>query len=416
MDRSEHDMARLFLKFFSKEKLSPAETALLKTYLTASMANRRKFIELTKKLELKDRLQEFSKNINQSEENVWKLIQDKLRADVSTNQEQTHVIPIRGRSFMWIRWAAAAMVVITAGSLIYLLAGKHSGTEPIKPLAQNQVSDAQPGSDRAVLTLADGSTIVLDNAHNGQLGRQGAVTISKLGSGELAYSKAKPRSGDALLYNTLTTPRAGQFEVVLPDGSKVWLNNASSLRYPAAFAGAERRVELKGEAYFEIAKDRTHPFKVAIISSSPLGAGGSTVEVLGTHFNINSYPDETLQKTTLLEGSIQFVTNGAATLIKPGQQVNTNDKGQTKVLSSVDTDEVIAWKNGYFHFAHADVPTVMRQLARWYDIDIQYEGAVPSLLFDGKIPRSLSLSNVLEILKTNQLHSSIEGKKLVIKE
>ena len=411
MDRSEHDMARLFLKFISKEKLSPAETALLKEYLTASMANRRKFIALTKKHGLQDRLQEFSKNIDESEDTVWKLVQDKLRAGVHYKNEETPIIPTRGRSFTWVRWAAAAMVIVMTGSLAWFLTAKKSGTDTIKPLAQNQVNEVLPGSDRAILTLGDGSTVVLDNAHNGQIGRQGAVTISKLGNGQLAYSKGEV-DGSAVVYNTLTTPRAGQYEVVLPDGTKVWLNNASSLRYPASFTGAERRVTVSGEGYFEVAKDKAHPFKVVVHKPQEEDA---LIEVLGTNFNINAYPDENLQKTTLLEGSIKFIKNGAAALVKPGQQVNTGDKGQAKVLSGIDTDEVIAWKNGYFHFADADVPTVMRQLARWYDVDIQYEGAVPAKTFRGKIGRNLPLADVLEVLKTNQLHCIIAGKKLIVK-
>lgn len=406
MDRSEQDIAKIILKYIEKEQLSAEESATLKNYLTGSMANRRKFVELTKKQGLKKKLSDFSGITKENAEATWQKIQEKLREDIQL-EEQTPFIPTPQRSFTWIRYAAAAIIIITAGAMVYLLAGKSPDTHSIKPIAQTPAQDILPGGDRAILTLGDGSTIVLDSARNGQLSRQGAVTINKA-DGRLTYSKGQD-GGDAVVYNTLRTPRAGQYQVVLPDGSQVWLNNASSLRYPAVFSGTERLVELTGEAYFEIAKDKQHPFKVHI-------DGGNTVEVLGTHFNINAYPDEAIQKTTLLEGTIRFSTPDKQAVLRPGQQADADAGKQVKILEDVDTEGVIAWKKGYFHFSHARTEDAMRQLSRWYDVEVSYENGVPHREFHGKIQRSLLLSQVLEILNTNQLHCYVQGRKLIVKE
>jgi ferric-dicitrate binding protein FerR (iron transport regulator) len=208
--------------------------------------------------------------------------------------------------------------------------------------------------------------------------------------------------------NTLTTPRGGQYEVMLPDGTKVWLNSASSLTYPVTFAGKERRVELTGEAYFEVAKNTSSPFFVK--------TSGQTVKVLGTHFNINSYEDEKCVKTTLLEGSVVITSDGnkQAVNLKPGQQ-SVNKAASFDVINEADIDEAVAWKNGKFLFRNTDLQTVMRQLSRWYDVDVEYQGTIAERHYRGRISRNVPVSQVFEILKTSGINFIINGRTIIVK-
>ena len=219
---------------------------------------------------------------------------------------------------------------------------------------------------------------------------------------------SQPAADQAIRYNTITTLRGGQYQVILPDGTKVWLNAASSLKYPTEFRGKERNVELTGEAYFEVAKNATMPFHVQ--------SAGQTVRVLGTHFNINAYEDEGVIKTTLLEGSIQITYQQAKVLIKPGEQARVVAGSPDKIIvdENADTDGAVAWKDGYFQFNHADIRTVMRQISRWYDVTVKYEGSVSSKDFGGAIERNLKLSQVLHILEKSQVHFVINGKEVVV--
>jgi ferric-dicitrate binding protein FerR (iron transport regulator) len=267
-------------------------------------------------------------------------------------------------------------------------------------------NDVKPGGNKAVLTLADGSAVVLDKLEKGAIADQGAARVVKLDDGKLAYNILTEKPAE-LAFNTLTTPAAGQFEVLLPDGSKVWLNNASSLRYPVAFTGKDREVELKGEAYFEIARNSRQPFKVHV--------GEMMVDVLGTSFNISAYEDERAIKTTLLTGAVRVSKGAAMVLPKANEQVQLNEAGKLSVLQDVDVDGVIAWKSGLFHFERADIKTVMRMLARWYDLDVRYEGPVTSHEFGGDIDRDLNLSQVLEVLQKNQVHFDLDGRVLTVR-
>jgi ferric-dicitrate binding protein FerR (iron transport regulator) len=306
----------------------------------------------------------------------------------------------------WLyRVAAAAVLVICLGVSFFLFTNKNesslAGTESNKP----KKNDLTPGRNTAVLTLADGSTIVLDNARNGELANQGNTKIVKLNDGQLTYNAAKENSGE-VLYNTMTTPRGGQYKLALPDGTEVWLNAASSIRYPTAFSGNERKVEITGEAYFEVAKDAAKPFKVMVNEME--------VQVLGTHFNINSYSDEATIKTTLLEGSVKISKGNDQKFLKPGQQAQLNNTGNIKVVNDVNVDAVMAWKNGYFSFENTDMASVMRQISRWYDVDIVYEGKIPDRKFGGEILRSSNASHVLKILEESKVNFRIEGKKIIV--
>jgi len=313
------------------------------------------------------------------------------------------VVPLIKRN--WFRLAVAAVFVLAVIGA-YLLVNQHPVELPVAN-NQHQINDILPGGNKAALTLSNRSDINLENVSNGTIVTEGVTKISKLNDGQLVYNilEEKPTQ---ILYNTVTTPRGGQYQLLLSDGSKVWLNSASSIRFPVSFIGDTRKVEVSGEAYFEVAKDPSMPFKVDV-------AGKNEIEVLGTHFNINSYEDDGSIKTTLLEGSVKVTSlkTGESKLITPGQQAQLNTKGQI-AINKADPDKVIAWKNGYFNFDGADTRTVMQFISRWYDVDVIYEGEVPQREFGGDIEKNLKLSQLLKILEKNDLQFRLEGKKLVV--
>lgn len=327
------------------------------------------------------------------------------------------------------RMAAAAIIFIllTAGGYLWLNRSPKIdlATTDKKPAA---TVDIAPGGNKAILTLADNSTVILDSAANGAIAQQGNAKVVKLSNGQLMYQSAIPdklgQAGNrqsAMTYNTLSTPRGGQYQLVLPDGSKVWLNAASSITYPTAFTGNERKVQITGEAYFEVTHNSQMPFVVE--------KGSMAVEVLGTHFNINAYDDEEAMKTTLLEGKVKVGSRQWAVgseekaegkehsvILKPGEQVSLSHSSQLSQPIPVQTDEVMAWKNGLFQFENADIRSVMRQLSRWYDVEIAYKQ--PSELKDKvsiEFPRSFNLSDVLKIMEsTAGVKLQMEGKKIIV--
>ena len=318
--------------------------------------------------------------------------------------EAAPVVPLAKRT--WFRLAVAAVFVFAVTG-VYLLVNQRP-VEP--PVADNQQStnDVLPGGNKAVLTLSNRSDIVLENVSNGTILTDGDTKISKLSDGQLVYNALSEKPAQ-VLYNTVTTPRGGQYQLLLPDGSGVWLNSASSIRFPVAFTGEVRRVEVSGEVYFEVAKNSAMPFKVDV-------DGKNEIEVVGTHFNINSYADEGTIKTTLLEGSVKVTSlkTRESKLITPGQQARLNSDGQIAISKKVDPDNVMAWKNGYFSLDGADTKTLMRSISRWYDVDVTYEGEIPQREFGGDIEKNLNLSQVLKILEKNGLRFRLEGKKLVV--
>jgi hypothetical protein len=277
---------------------------------------------------------------------------------------------------------------------------------------QQTNQDVQPGGNKAVLTLANGQVIDLDSAHNGILVEQGNMAVVKNNNGEVVYKAVddeKNARHAANVYNMLATPRGGQYQLTLPDGSRVWLNAASSIRYPVAFANDERQVEITGEVYFEVEKNPKKPFRVTILPT------GGVVEVLGTHFNINAYSDEPAIKTTLLEGSVKVssMVNGEWSMLKPGQQASIHHS-QLTIHDNVDLELAMAWKNGFTLFKSADIKSIMRQAARWYDVEVMYEGTVPERSFTGGISRNAPLSELLQLLEVSKVHFKIEGKKLIV--
>lgn len=307
-------------------------------------------------------------------------------------------------------WAAAAVLLIALSTTAWFLF-PGSSLQQNNIAAASQISgsnknDVAPGSDGAVLTLADGSVIVLDSAGEGKLANQGNTSILKAG-GSLQYIAETGTAGGPLAYNTIATPRSRQFQLVLEDGTKVWLNAESSIRFPAAFDKKERHVDITGEAYFEVAKNASRPFTVSV--------NGMQVQVLGTHFNINSYSDEPAVHTTLLEGSVKVIKDKEARMLVPGQQAQLENNGGFNVVKNVNTSEIVAWKNELFSFHDTDLKNLMRQVSRWYDVEIVMPQNIAAVTFSGKISRKSNLSDVLKMLElTDEVSFSIEGKKVIV--
>ena len=335
-----------------------------------------------------------------------------LEARLPAILDHSNEEPVRvGRvhKLRWLRYAAAIIVLVGIGAYFFLF-------NNVSPKKTNNIpsiaaaKDIPPGKDGAILTLSDGRTMVLDNAANGVISVQNGSKVS-LQNDKLVYNPVG-KSEEEISYNTLSTPKGRQFKVILPDGSEVWLNAASSIRYPTAFKGNERRVEITGEVYFEVAKNPKMPFHVQVNKSTE-------IEVLGTHFNINSYDNEESINTTLLEGSVKITYNDEKAMLKPGQQARVTSKASEqkniKVVNEVDIKKVMAWKNGVFDCEGANLEEVMRQLERWYDIEVVYEKNVPQIEFVGGLGRDLSLLSVLHGLQMSNVHFRLEeGRKLVI--
>jgi len=318
---------------------------------------------------------------------------------------------------------AAAVLIILCGVGGYFLINNKKAVQPLTNNNKSFPSDTFPGGDRAFLTLADGRVILLDSAANGNLAQQGNAAIIKLANGQIAYKLKGSAEGEVMM-NTMATPKGGQYQLTLPDGSKVWLNAASSIQFPAAFTGTTRNVKITGEAYFEVTKNKEKPFIVDV-------EGKASVQVLGTIFNINSYADEGVIKSTLVEGSVRILNSvHHSVVLKPGQQAQINmpaiaapsdrpqatpgSGDQIKVINNADIDQTLAWKNGIFNFDGLGVRAVMAQLARWYDIDVRYVGPMPANIFKGEMYRSAKLSFILDGLSKMGIKCRIDGKTVVV--
>lgn len=301
--------------------------------------------------------------------------------------------------------AAIGLLVISAG--VYYSMRRTAQDVAVANNKTEVGHDANPGKNQAVLTLDNGEKVVLGSARIGTLAKKDNISIKKTKDGQLVYqaedSKASTANG-AVAYNTISTPRGGQYQVILPDGSRVWLNAASSLKFPTAFAGNQRSVELTGEAYFEVAKNPSKPFTVNV--------NALNVKVLGTHFNINAYADEDNIKTTLLEGLIQLTSGNSHNLLKPDEQGIV--KGDNIRVVEVDAERAVAWKNGFFDFNRASIRDIMKQLSRWYNIEVAYNGKISDDEFVGRIERNVKLSQVLHVLELSHVHFKIEDKKITV--
>lgn len=341
----------------------------------------------------KNRAQLSSAKLDAGSKQIW----ERLKTDAP-------VRPVRMK--IWPRIAVAASVILVLGFGLYFYSYNTSKDIQQSPTL---ISDIGPGGNKAYLTLANGKRIALSDATNGTVAKESNVEIIKAADGQLVYSMDNKVSGSSgLMYNTIETPKGGKYEITLPDGTHVWLNSSSTLKYPASFSALkERKVELKGEAYFEVAHHKSVPFKVT--------SSGQTVEVLGTHFNINSYLDEGTVKTTLLEGSVSVYLNNSKEfkLLKPGEQADKT--GEHIAVSKANMEQAMGWKNGDFVFKGEDVKAVMRQLERWYDVDVEYQGNVSDIGFVSTISRSKKLADVIKVLQmTEGIHFKIEGRRVLV--
>ncbi len=307
-----------------------------------------------------------------------------------------------------MRYAAA--LIVFAGMAVLYFASRNTADAP-HPVArvQGHPGDIFPGQEGAVLVLSDGREIVLDSLQHKTVAGDGSMAIA-IKKGELSY--ANSNRNIPVTYNKLITAKGREYRLVLEDGTRVWLNAGSSIRYPVRFTGSTREVMVTGETYFEVAPDKTKPFYVKVRWGGQ--AEAMRIAVLGTHFNVNAYDDEQHITTTLFEGRVALESEAARTSLQPGEQALY--KSNFEIHRNFNPEEVLAWKNGYFHFHDADIETVMKGLKRWYDFEVEYDGPLPKDHFGGKIPRDVEVSQVLEVLRRSSVNFSVEGKKIIVRQ
>ncbi|NQX40070.1 FecR protein [Pedobacter steynii] len=336
------------------------------------------------------------------------LIEEHMSLEIGSILQEKQITKNHKKN-LW-KYPAAAAILLLLGWGSFNLFYK----TPVKQqIAKNQRYDVRPGGNKAILTLADGKKIILNGAQNGKLADQGNVIINKTGNGQLVYHAEATSNAQTTAYNFIEVPPGGQYKLTLSDGTRVWLNAASTLRYPTSFSGNERKVELTGEGYFEVVHHSKSPFRVV--------TKGQIVEDIGTHFNINAYFDEQSIKTTLVEGAVKVSTSGAssdsehkATILKPGQQSSL--KGSRIEIRTVDIENMIAWKNGQFNFNNDNLGNIMRQISRWYDMEVVFENEKSKeKILSGIITRSVSISELLHMLeRTGEVKAKINDHKIII--
>ncbi len=333
---------------------------------------------------------------------IWNEIHEKERLKIR----------ISGLTKVW-RVAAALAVLFGIGAILYTLKIRQERERrAIAATAlQNRGEEIKPGGNVAVLTLANGKKVLLDSASNGSLAQQGNISVIKLNNGQLAYKLTHSTGGNEnqLVYNTLNTPRGGQYEIVLPDGTKVWLNSASSLHYPVAFSGKTRTVEMTGEGYFEIAPDAQKPFIVQV-------GEDEKIEVLGTRFNVNSYREEGEIKTTLQDGSIRVMGGAKSVILKPNEMAGFDKETGDMEIGKANVDAVIAWKNGLFYFDNTNIKEIMAQVSRWYNVKVVYgTKELDHKIYSGTLPRYSEVSALLKMLEmTGTVHFKTDGRTITV--
>lgn len=408
---------------FLEERLNAEEERELKEWLAEAEHNDSFFQQITNREVLREKLKYYASTDSEA---IW----NKTLQKIDGGAKLVDLYPTRKTvklPYGKIAVAASILILISASTWFYLSQSTSKQTaEKGKNAPATINSLIVPGSNKAILTLGDGKTIALATVQNGNLADQGYTQVTKT-EGRLIYTK-KPDSDGSLtskdIYNTVTTPRGGEYQITLPDGSKVWLNAASSLRFPIAFAGNERIVELTGEAYFEVnpqeqivvkgknaqnSKKSKTPFIVKI--NTPAG-NKNEVEVLGTHFNVMAYTDESAIKTTLVEGKVKVTSGNSIQTIRPGEQARLSE-GNISV-KNVEATDVVSWTSGFIPVAGPDVEYTMRQIARWYDVQIIYEGKRPEGSFEGKLPRAASIENVIKLLNINNIKARLNEKERTI--
>lgn len=341
--------------------------------------------------------------LNDEETDLRNRLWNKIDPMAAINREQDEFILQKKSGSKRLWYAVAATILLAISITLLFLPYHHTG-------ANQELSKAEkfkPVGNKAILTLSDGKTIILRGTTTTEVRDKNNELVAVNNKEELNYqTAASPKKSLAEETNTVTTPKGAQYKVILPDGTKVWLNAASSVTYPLAFAGKERKVTITGEAYFEVAKDAARPFRVL--------SDKQVVEVLGTHFNINAYTDEPYTSTTLLEGRVRLISGKNSVFLEPGQQAQ-QDNMHLVVGHATDLEEITAWKDGYFIFDHEHIESLMRKISRWYDVDVKFEGPVSKDWFGGSVSRDKSAADILKKLElTGQIHFKIEGRRVIV--
>lgn len=400
MLRSTLDRIKPLLHKFLRQELTDTERRELEAWAAESEANNQLLQRISDPLQLETDL----RLLQQSNENILA----RLQTAFPELRESTQAIqPVHRVHFLrrgLLKYAAAILVFGSVAGWIWHASkspGKNNDTATVQTS-----TDIQPGSNKAMLILADGSSIVLDSAGNGNIASQGNTRIEKTAGGAIRYHS--DGKATANMTNTMRTPRGGQFRLTLPDGTEVWLNAASSITYPVAFNGGDRKVTITGEAFLQVAKDPAKPFTVNVDNRS-------TIRVLGTAFNINAYSDEPEMTTTLIQGAVQVQSQQNKVILKPGQQSSISHTSQQLLVSNnADVERAIAWKNGRFDFNGLELPAIMRQLERWYDINVEFTGPASKETYRGRLTRDLTLTQVLDILNKMDVKCRLEGRKLIL--
>nr|WP_315247226.1 FecR domain-containing protein [uncultured Flavobacterium sp.] len=367
------------------DTLTPDENSIFDLWYNDSEENKKYFAKV------QSNYQNEIENVDLDK--AWKALDGKNNPEKNKNQ--------------FYKYAVAASIALLLGTGIFYF------TKPKEQIIQvvEKPKDIAPGGTRGILTLSNGKQIVLsDISAKDTITQEGEeVTIKMDANGVITYTinpNADVSKADANSFNTLSTPTGGQYNIVLGDGTKVYLNTVSSIKYPTQFNGNQRLVELEGEAYFEVAKNKDKPFIVK--------SGNQSIEVLGTHFNVHAYNNEPITKTTLLEGSVAITYKNQKAILKPGQQSNVSDNSNGIAIRKVDTEAAIAWKNGRFKFDNADLKSVMKQLERWYGIKVEYRGDVSDVRFNGGTFMNKNLSEVLKVLELSNIKFKVEGKTIIV--
>lgn len=385
MDNFQH-IVQLILKKL-KGELDEYETSEINAWLSQSSENQMIYEQLT------------NPELLQTDVTAFYLTKRNITEKIQAAITPSNVVPL------WKKMIAAASVILVLGLVGYLFLFN-------KPTKQNEIVEIAPVKDveapksaKAMITLADGRTIALDSVTSGVLAMQGDVKVVKLPDGKISYSPGDRNISGDIEYNIITNPKGSKVvAMTLSDGSHVWLNAGSSLKYPVVFARNERKVVVNGEGYFEVTHKSSMPFKVT--------KGGMEVTVLGTQFNVNAYDDESDIRVTLLEGSVKVAKGSTAIALRQGQQAQvTND---VRVVNGIDLEEVMAWKNGFFKMKGTDLGALMRQIARWYDVQVEYERPLPQKSFGGSINRDVNLSDMLSALEKYGIFSRMEKGKVIV--
>ncbi|WP_163409842.1 FecR family protein [Flavobacterium ajazii] len=366
------------------DTLSPEEESVFAAWYNESDSNREYFERVQKNYQTDLQPQEIDLD------RAWKNINEIITP-------QTRIRP-------YYKYAIAAAVILFIG-IGYFTQTKTTIQNAVPVTDNGVVEKEKKNSNDIILTLADGSKVVLNDQKNGVVANQQNVVITKDKDGQIRYEENGQHDRKAA-YNTLITPNGRTFQIALPDGTNVWMNAGSSLKYPTYFEGTERTVVLTGEAYFEVAHNAKMPFKVF--------SNNQEVEVLGTHFNVRAYENEPVLKTTLLEGKIKITEGSNSSLVKPGQQVVVSPDKHSMRTKEVNTELAVAWKNRLFYFENARYDEIMREIERWYDVDVIYKGKIPDERFEGAIQKDLKLNQVLKMLESKDIHFKISGKEVIV--